>query len=343
MRLGFFLLATVLATGVVPAGAQDVDYGQIIRDSLRRARGELARAYQGRLGPEQTERFSRKVKLGRDGRVILSNISGDVIVTGGSGDDVSIEAVKRARGDARALQSVQVQIDERPGRVDIQTVHERGRNDRAAAVDYTLSIPASAAVELRSVSGDVRVTGVRGAVRVETVSGDLTAIDTPRLEFAKSVSGDLDLTGAGAEGDLSAGSVSGNIRAKGLRVRELGLNTVSGDLVLTDVRCERLAVRSVSGDVEFSGVLARNGRYEFHSHSGSVRLILANSGGFDLRANTFSGSVRSDLPLTLGGGAREIPDGRSRGPGRSMQASFGDGSATLIVRTFSGDIAIVKQ
>ena len=40
-----------------------------------------------------------KVKIGRDGRFSLANIAGDIIVTGGSGDEVSIEAVKRTRGD----------------------------------------------------------------------------------------------------------------------------------------------------------------------------------------------------------------------------------------------------
>lgn len=157
------------------------------------------------------------------------------------------------------------------------------------------------------------------------------------------MSGDVDLTGASTNGDLSAGSVSGDVRAKGLRARELGLNTVSGDLVLTDVTCERLAVRSASGSVEFSGALAKNGRYEINSHSGTLRLALSNQAGFDLDASTFSGSIRSDLPLTVGGAAARARDVRSRGIGRSIHGTFGDGSATLILRTFSGDIIIAKR
>ena len=81
-------------------------------------------AYQGRNnGPEQTERFSRKVKIGRDGRFRLGNISGDIIVTAGSGDEVSIEAVKRTRGDKSELDRVQIVVDERAGRVDVRTDH----------------------------------------------------------------------------------------------------------------------------------------------------------------------------------------------------------------------------
>ena len=147
---------------------------------------------------------------------------------------------------------------------------------------------------------------------------------------------------AGAEGDLSAGSISGTVRARGLKVRELGLNTVSGDLLLTEVDCERLAIRSVSGNVEFSGRLARNGRYDFNSHSGSVRLMLTDPSGFDVRANTFSGSIRSELPLTVGGDAQRGPAVRGRGLGRSLQATYGDGSASLFIRTFSGDVVITR-
>src|SRR5439155_9126945 len=81
-------------------------------------RHELPAAYQGRnRGPDQTERFSRRVKVGRDGRVSVGNIAGDIVVTGGSGDEVSIEATKRTRGRKSELGSGQSHVDERAGRV----------------------------------------------------------------------------------------------------------------------------------------------------------------------------------------------------------------------------------
>ena len=88
------------------------------------ANAVTTRAYQGRNnGPEQTERFSRKIKLGRDGRVSVQNIAGDIMVTAGSGDELSIEAVKRTRGDQSQLASVHIDVDERAGRVDVRTTH----------------------------------------------------------------------------------------------------------------------------------------------------------------------------------------------------------------------------
>ena len=343
-------LTIALALAAVPAAAQDPydrDPRLVIRERVRDVvrKEELAKrtgAYQGRnRGPEQTERFSRKVKIGRDGRLSLENIAGNIVVTGGSGDEASIEAVKRTTGDASQLASVHIEVEERPGRVDIKTDHT-ARNDRVS-VDYTVTVPATAGVNLKSISGNVKVASVQGPVRAESISGTVTAASTPRLELAKSVSGDVDLTDTSADADLNASSISGSVRAKGLKARALDLGTVSGDVVLTNVACERISIRSVSGDVEYSGALARTGRYEINSHSGTVRLALSSDIGFELNANSFSGSIRSDLPLTLGA---TRPGNERRRPGPMQHATrgvFGDGSATLTIRTFSGDVVITKR
>jgi DUF4097 and DUF4098 domain-containing protein YvlB len=358
MRLSTPFVIAGLALVAVPALAQDEGHRIVARDVTREiVREAMAAAkpgaYQGRNnGPEQTERFSRKVKIGRDGRFSLSNISGEIVVNGGSGDEVSIEAVKRTRGDKSELTNVQITVDDRAGRVDVRTEHEQNRRDRNGrsdhvSVDYTVTVPASVSVDLHSVSGSVKVSGIHGSLRAESVSGDVTIVDAPRLEAAKTVSGDVSLTGVTADGDLSAGSVSGNVRAKGLKARGLDLGSVSGDVTVSDVTCERLGVKSVSGNVEYGGAIVKSGRYEINTHSGTVRLLLTNPAGFELNANSFSGSIRSELPLTIGGDApsrNDSPRGRrDMVNNHAMRATFGDGSATLVVRTFSGDIIIAKR
>ncbi len=346
-RLPLVVTLTLVAAPLAAQDPSDRDPRIVVREQVRGViHGQVevrraARAYQGRdRGPEQTDRFSRRVRLGRDGRFTIQNIAGDITVAVGSGDDVSIEAVKRTRGDRSQLASVQILVDERPGRVEVRTDHT-GRNDRVA-VDYTVTVPASTGVEAKSVSGSVKITGVQGVVRAETISGGVTTASTPKLEIAKSVSGDVDLTDATADADLNASSVSGAIRARGLKARTLELGTVSGDVTLSNIACTRLGVRSVSGSVEYSGTLAKSGRYDINSHSGTIRLSLATDVGFELSANSFSGTIRSELPMTLGPTPGRS-DRRRPGPGHSTHAVFGDGSATLVIRTFSGDIVITKR
>jgi DUF4097 and DUF4098 domain-containing protein YvlB len=349
MRLSGVLLIAALAVTSPPAAAQDTDPRSIARDVVREVlRAVPGAAYQGRdRGPDQSERFSRKVKLGRDGRVSVGNVSGDIVVTGGSGDEVSIEAVKHTRGDQSRLAAVRVVVEDRAGRVDIRTEYDNSRmfRNNNVSVGYTVTVPSGASVEMKSVSGNITVTGVRGSVRAETVSGNVTTIDTPKVEAAKSVSGDVTLSGIAIDGDLSASTVSGTVSAKGVKAHALDLGSVSGDIVVTDVTCDRLSAKSVSGGFEYTGTITKGGVYDVNVHSGSVRFSLANPSGFELSASTFSGNIRSDLPLTIGGDPRDR-DGNSRRRGvsnRSMRETFGDGSATLTLRTFSGDIVIARR
>ena len=294
-------------------------------------------------GPEFTENFSRTVRLGRTGTFDLQNVSGNIQVTGGGGDDVRIEAVKRVRhpneSEARAILSeLVIQVDERSGRVDVRTDYPRRRN-WSGGVDYTVTVPRDASVTLRSVSGDVRVMSVNGELRAETVSGDITASGTRKLRMAKTVSGDLEISDAEAD-ELSASSVSGDVVVNKLKASGFDAQTVSSDVRLTGVEVDHASFRSVSGDIEYAGRLLRNGRYQFQSHSGDVRVTPEDGRGFAVEASTFSGDVRSDYALTLqtGPGNALLPSGRNR----SVRGSFGDASATLTIQSFSGDIVLAK-
>ncbi len=346
MRRTLTLLMASLLGAAATAGAQsDPAHRVVVRDVVVTA---PAHAYQGRSsGPEETERFSRKMKIGRDGRVNLANIAGDIVLTAGTGDEVSIEAVKRTRGPRSELATVHIDIAERGSRVEVQTTHT-SRRDRVS-VDFTVSVPASTSLEIHSISGSIKVTGVRGTVRAETISGDVTATDTPRLEAARSTSGNVSIAGISIEGELAVGSLSGTVTARNVKAHGLDLGSVSGNVMVADVTCDRLGAKSVSGSIEYAGTLNKAGRYEINTHSGTVRLMLANPPGFELNANSFSGSVRSDFPMTIGGNASSSAtsdrNGRRRVvvSNRSMRATYGDGSATLTIRTFSGDILLLTS
>ena len=294
-------------------------------------------------GPEYTENFSRTVRIGRTGALDLQNVAGDISVTGGGGDDVRIEAVKRVRhpneAEAKALLSeIEIEVADRGGRVEVRTEYPRRRN-WSGGVDFTLSVPRDASVSLRSVSGRVKVTNINGELRAETVSGDIITMTAKKLRVAKTVSGDVEISESEAD-ELSLGSVSGDVIVNRLKGNGFDAQTVSGDLRLTDVEIDHASIRSVSGDIDYSGRLARNGRYQFQSHSGDIRVTPADAKGFTIEASTFSGDVRSDYALTL-----QTSPGNSFTPGRnrSVRGSFGDAGATLTLQSFSGDIAIVKR
>ncbi len=302
-------------------------------------------------GPEQTERFSKTFRVGPNGSLDLSNISGDIVVKAAAGGDIVIDAVKRTPQGADAqqnLQAVTIEAVEHAGRVEVRTKYPENSHNNRVSVDYSVTVPPGTALNVHSISGDVHVAAVKGNVRVETISGDATVTDADQIELVKAVSGDVSVTGGGGS-DLRISTINGDLTVKNIKTRSLDASTISGDVKLNDVASDRTGVKTISGDVEYAGPLAKGGRYEFQAHSGDVHITMAGGTGAEINAETFSGDIRSDVPLTSKTGAEPTPPpaqpGRQRPPrlGPRVQGTFGDGSALVTVKTFSGDVTIAAK
>ena len=306
-------------------------------------------SFQAHNGPEQVEKITKTFKVGATGTLDLANISGDILVNEGGGDTITIEATKkvRARSDAAAkeqFQNCQVNFVERAGRVEVKVVYSGQKNQ--AWVDFVVTAPAGTNLYPHSVSGDIKVTGIKGDLRAESVSGDVTVHSAPGATLLKSVSGSVEVDGVNARDALELNSVSGDITVRNAKARQITAESVSGEVTLRDVACERATVKSISGDVVYTGSLARGGRYEMTSHSGEIRLTLPSDVGFELNARTFSGNVRSDLPVAFKANDQNRGDRGGRHSGRtnqSLQGTFGDGSAMITLSSFSGDIVVAKK
>jgi DUF4097 and DUF4098 domain-containing protein YvlB len=343
-------LVLVLAVASAPAFAAVTVRGIVPEDGPRL--GWFERYSEARQGPEQIDKVSQTIKVGEGSGIDLNHLSGDIRVTAGSASEIKIDATKRVRHrDAseakRLLDALRVDINNFNGRVEVRTIYPRRGsfgNNVSASVDYVISVPPGATVALKSISGDISVTNVKGEVRAETVSGDVTITGTPNVALAKTISGDVTARDIGTQTSLVLSTVSGTVIGTGLRVRALEAGTVSGDVRLVGSEIERLEARSLSGNIEFDAPLSKGGRYEFLSHSGNVRLVLSGNTGFELDADTFSGSVRSDLPVTLRQiGRQDEPRRGSRVSNRAVRGTFGDGSAYLQVRSHSGSVVITKK
>lgn len=276
---------------------------------------------------EVTERFSRTAHLDQDGTFDLTNVYGTIVLTGGTGRDVTIEAVKRVQrpnvNAARALlQMIDIQVTEGANRIEVRTVVPRPRNF-PGSVDYMVTLPQDARVTVRTVSGSIRATRIRS-------------------ELLKSVSGDIEIIDGSADDVVTASTVSGNISVRGLKGRTTQLATVTGNVRVDDVQADRLAVRAINGNIEYAGDLARSGRYEFVTHSGDIRLMLSPATGFEVQATSLSGTVRSDFPITR----RAEPGAEGQRSGvtpRGLRGEFGDASAMLVLRAFSGNISVGRR
>lgn len=342
-------VALALMVSASPASAAVTLRGILFEDGPRS--GWFERYQDSRQGPETTDRVIQTFKVGANGALDLAGISGDVRVTGGSGDEIKVEATKRVRHRdpaqaKRLLTDLRVEMANIGGRVEVRTIYPRrgsyGERGISASVDYVIAVPAGVTVAVKSISGDVAISGIRGEVRAETVSGDVRVDSAPNVALAKTVSGDVVARDIGGATTLVLSTVSGSVIASGLKVRALEAGSVSGDVKLSGMQVERVEAKSVSGSIDFDAPLARAGRYEFTSHSGNVRVVLSGTTGFELDADTFSGSVRSDVPVTLRTVGRSEP-GRRGNSNRAIRGSFGDASAILSIRSHSGSVVITKK
>ncbi len=163
-----------------------------------------------------SESFSHTYALTPGGRVSLSNVSGNIRITGWDRNEVQLEAVKHADTE-EDLQAMRIDVESRPDVIEIETKypHHFFGDHHSGWVEYTLSVPNRARIDsVKLVSGDVRLAGLRGDVDASSVSGEIRA--------------------EGLTGAVHLSGVSGRIEANFDRDlgRHVSLSTVSGSIVL---------------------------------------------------------------------------------------------------------------
>jgi DUF4097 and DUF4098 domain-containing protein YvlB len=258
----------------------------------------------------------------RTGIVDLTQISGDVVVTAWDRGEARIRAYAE-RGRIRSNLS--------SSRLTLEIESVRGR---VGDSKFEVSVPVGVRVIARSTSGDVTVKGTRGAVDARSTSGDVTVTDATDRIVLESVSGDVHASQL--TGDVRSESVSGTVEIRDA-TGDVRAETTSGDVTLLGVSSRSVFATTVSGEVEYDGTIDANGRYEFHSHSGDIRLEIPESSGAQFTVETFSGSLDSEFRLTL------QPGQRSTGRPRRFEFTLGTGSARVTAETFSGDVTLARR
>ena len=290
---------------------------------------------------ESTEPLSRAFPAAKGAILMLSNVAGNIQVTTGTGERIEVEALKHAWGPnveqaKQRLADALIETYVTGNRVELR-VESRDRREGRIEVEFNVKVPADTTVDLRTVSGDIRVVNVKGEVRVQGVSGNLALEGTARLAAAKTVSGGITITNAGSDA-LSLSTVNGDLLVQTLNSRAIDVNTVNGDIRISGWAGDRATIRSLDGDLDLQTSLVNGGRYEIESHSGDISLSLPDQPGFELEAHTFNGRIRVDFPIKSEGPIRD----NDRGP-RSVRGTYGDGSSSLRLQTFDGNLTVTRR
>lgn len=225
-------------------------------------------------------------EIGADGMLLLRGVSGSINLIGGDGTEAVVLA-RSSRGGEPDLS-----VERRAGSLLVEPQRSgfafiRGQDTE---IDFSVTLPRGARVDVKSVSADINSGGLRGEQGYKTVSGDLRLRESAGRVTILTVSGDIRLERAGQ--------------------LELSAATTSGDLAVEAESLELLRVRTVSGDVRLTGRLSGGPRHTVETVSGD--LTFRSTGGV---------TVEPSRALDIGRNSRRavvIGDGRATLSFRSM-------------------------
>lgn len=266
-----------------------------------------------------------EVRPGQPGMHLrIENVSGSVKLSAGRDDQV---VIRGRLGEG----SKPLRIEGDGARLSIEVESEDGGawGERMAPTTLEIALPASARIEVHTVSAGIDVTGIGGSeARIETVSGGIDYRGSAERVRLKSVSGGIHGEGGGRH--WTVGTVSGGVNLPNVS-GEIDVESVSGTIELSFSQARRVNAETVSGRVDARGALVDGGEIAMQSVSGPLQLDLAGSVDARIQAKTFSGKIESDFGTAQRGGF---------GGGYTLDTRAGAGAGSIRAESFSGKVTI---
>jgi DUF4097 and DUF4098 domain-containing protein YvlB len=121
-----------------------------------------------------TETVDKTLSLAAGGTLKLKTFSGKVRITGGSGDQVVVHAVRRARQDR--LDEIKLEITQSGNTIEIDANHRlvERNNDNVVETDLEIQVPARTRLDIKTFSAPVTVIGVNADQNIDGFSSSIT-------------------------------------------------------------------------------------------------------------------------------------------------------------------------
>jgi len=225
--------------------------------------------------------FDRQVPAQPRGVVEISNVSGKTEVSGWDREEVSVHA--ELAGGAEG-----VELSSEGGHTSIKV--RQPAFSSHGEVRLQVKIPRGSELDVSAVSADVSTNGVLGVQRLSTASGNITAEIAGADVELKTVSGDVRVKGRGQPARLRASTVSGDVHLEH-GAGDIEVGTVNGALTASLDGARSVRARTTSGDLRFDGTLSHGATLEASSISGSLNVRTGADGGFAYEVSSFSGDI----------------------------------------------------
>jgi DUF4097 and DUF4098 domain-containing protein YvlB len=170
------------------------------------------------LAQRDTETVDRTLAMQPGGTLRLKTFSGRVKITGTSGNQLIVHAVRRATRDR--LNDIKLEITQNGSTVEIDANHRlvERRNDNVVDTDFEIQLPASTRLDIKTFSAPVTVVNVAASQNIDGFSSEVTVEssewnDGNSIEV-KTFSGDVRLRlPQNARGNIDFDSFSGTFES----------------------------------------------------------------------------------------------------------------------------------
>ena len=259
--------------------------------------------------------------------------------------EVSINATAQSSNDGlddKYFQTVLI-IKLNANHLEVKHVPNPAYPEAGISLRYRIDVPYRTQVTSKVDRGKQTISGIMGPVRAVANRGDIQALYVSRGVQAETSQGNLDLRVVGEHVDAAtgAGNISGERLAQGITAE-----TGDGDITLMVVGPSAATIKRGTGRIEIGGargsLTASADRGDIHvkaiphedwrlnSASGTIRLELPPSAGFDLEASTNSGALQMERDDVA----------KTESDARHVHFAVNGGGRHVVAQTLSGRIVI---
>ena len=276
----------------------------------------------------RAEDIEKSAQADPRGEVSITNVAGEVQVTGWDRNEVHVKA-DLSDGVQR------LEFKTSGARTIIEVVLPRGRTFQGSS-DLIVQVPRNSSLQTNTVSADQTIKDVRGMQRLQAVSGMIqTELWNEDLEL-KNVSGEITVRGHNGKGVLRVTTVSGDIRLQDIGP-EMDLNTVTGDMQVRVAELSKARIKTTNGDLELrAGALTRDARIDAEGINGDLRFRFRGALDAEFDIETFNGEIDNCF-------GPKPHRTREYGPGNALRFKEGNGDGRIRIKALNGTVEICNR
>jgi DUF4097 and DUF4098 domain-containing protein YvlB len=276
----------------------------------------------------RAEEVDKSAQADPRGEVVISNVAGEVQVTGWDRNEVHVRA---------DLSDEEQRLEFRTSgaRTTIEVVLPRGHSYRGST-DLVVQVPRNSSLTMTTVSADQTIKDVRGMQRLQAVSGTIqTELWNEDVEV-KNVSGEVNVRGHSGKGTLRATSVSGGLRLEDIG-SEMDLNTVTGDMTVRVAELSKARIRTTNGNLELRAAKVTDDlRIDAEGINGDLRFRFPRTLDAEFDISTFNG----DIDNCFGPKPHRTSE---YGPGNALRFKEGNGDGRVRIKALNGTVEICNR